>query len=143
MKYKQNQLLLVMVLKNVKIPNKESFNLKVLLQNYKNYNLPISMNPNDYRRIIIQNKLNYVIQNNQEETINLTKFDTYNEVEFLKSGISLIKYKDIFINDDKFLREIDNKSFLFEKGIEILFQSKMKSKFINKLKNLKIQLINL
>lgn len=49
------------------------------------------MNPMDYGRIIIQQGLNYIIQN-ENVTINFNKFENYNQVEFFKKGISLIKF---------------------------------------------------
>jgi len=85
------------------------------------------MNPIDYGRLIIQNKIdsgiNYIIQNDTEQTINFNKFDNYNEVEFFKSGISLIKFKDIFLSNLKFMRIIDNKKYYFENGDQIIFTS--------------------
>ena len=124
-----------------KIENKDNLNKKVLLHNYKSFNIPISMEPNDYGRIIIQNELNYIIHDNQGQTINLNKFEGYNEVEIFKSGISLVKFKDIFINKNRFLREIDNKKFYFENGNQILFTNEIKTKFISKLQKTK-NLIN-
>src|SRR5882757_5920543 len=94
--------------KNMIIQNKDTLNDNVTFQKYKNNNLPISMNPIDYGRLIIKNKIesviNYIIQY-KDLTIN------YNQVEFFKSGISLIKFKDILINKSKFMRIIDNKKF--------------------------------
>lgn len=109
--------------KSGKIPNKDNLISNVKFQNYKNYKLPISMDPIDYGRLIIQNKINadtnYIIQNENEQTINFSKFDNHNEVEFFKSGISLIKFTDIFINKLQFMRKIDNKTFYFENGNQI------------------------
>jgi hypothetical protein len=111
-------------------------------QKYNNNILPISMNPIDYGRIIIQNPLslgvNYIIQNDNGLTINFNNFEKFNEVEFFKNGISLIKFTDNFINKSRFIREIDNKKFLFENGKEILFTNKLKTKFISKISKDKI-----
>jgi len=100
--------------KNMIIQNKDTLNDNVTFQKYKNNNLPISMNPIDYGRLILKNKIesviNYIIQY-KDLTINFNQFDNYNEVEFFKSGISLIKFKDILINKSKFMRIIDNKKF--------------------------------
>lgn len=113
-------------------PSKEIVNTELKLQNFKNTNLPISMNPNDYGTIIIQNELNYIIQDNQGQTINLSKYDDHNEVEFFRNGVSLIKFTDTFISKNKFMRIIDNKKYWFENNKEILFTSEMKTKFISK-----------
>lgn len=70
------------------VQNKDIFKNNFDSQNYKNKNLPILMNPIDYGRIMIQNKLekgiNYIIQNENGLTINFNKFENYNDVEFLK-----------------------------------------------------------
>ena len=91
--------------KKGKITNKENLGFEGSFQIYKNNNLPISMNPMDYGRLIIQNKtelsINYIIQNDEGLTIIFNKFDKYNEIEFFKSGISLIKFTDLFINKIK------------------------------------------
>jgi hypothetical protein len=122
--------------KDGNITNKDNLNYNVTFQNYKNNNLPISMNPLDYGRLIFQNKIdsgiNYIIKNDKGETITFNKFDLYNEVEFFKSGISLVKFKDVFINENKFMRIIDNKKYYFENNKEILFLSEIKTKFISK-----------
>jgi len=121
--------------KNMIIQNKDTLNDNVTFQKYKNNNLPISMNPIDYGRLILKNKIesviNYIIQY-KDLTINFNQFDNYNEVEFFKSGISLIKFKDILINKSKFMRIIDNKKFWFENRAQVLFTSEIKSKFISK-----------
>jgi hypothetical protein len=122
--------------KDGKIDNKENLNFTGSIQNFKNINLPISMNPIDFGRLINQNKIDsciiYSLQNDNGQTIIFNKFEKYNEIEFFKSGISLVKFKDIFINENKFMRIIDNKTFYFENGIQILFTSEIKSKFISK-----------
>lgn len=123
--------------KNEKIKNKQNLNKVQSLQKYKNLNLPISMDPLDYGRIINENILDdvniYIIQNEINQAITLNKFEKYNEVEFFKSGISLIKFKDEFINENKFIRIINNKKYYFEDNKQILFKSEMKTKFIRKL----------
>jgi hypothetical protein len=123
--------------KKGKIPNKDNIIINVNFQNYKNNNLPISMNPMDYGRLIIQNKIesgiNYIIQNNKGLTINFNKFENYNEVEFFKAGISLIKFTDFLIDKSKFFRKIENNKYYFENRVQILFTSEIKTKFITKL----------
>jgi hypothetical protein len=121
--------------KKGKIENKDNSNINVNYQNYKNNNLPISMNPIDFGRIIIKNKSDtgiiYIIQN-KDLTIEFNQLEKYNKVEFFKSGISLTKFTDIFINKNSFLREIDNKKFWFDNGKQVLFTSEIKTKFISK-----------
>jgi hypothetical protein len=123
--------------KKGKINNKESITInKVNLQNYKDNNLPISMNPMNYGRLIsensLENKILYILHNDKGQTITFNKFDNFNEVEFFKAGIAMVKFKDIFINENKFMRIIDNKKFYFENEKQILFQTEMKTEFIAK-----------
>lgn len=123
------------------IPNKDTLNINVPIQNYNNNNLPISMNYLDFGWIIIQNKIesgiNYVIQNEKGLTINFNQFEKYNEIEIFKSGISIIKFTDILINKQSFLRKIENKQYFFENGSQILFTKEIKTKFISKLEKTK------
>jgi hypothetical protein len=122
--------------KSGKTQNKETFVLNIPFQSYKDYKLPISMNSSDYGRLINQNNRDnsivYILQNEQGQVITFNKFDKYNEVEFFRLGISLVKFKDVFINENKFMRIIDNKKIYFENGEEILFENNMKTKFIEK-----------
>lgn len=123
--------------KNGKIKNKDNFSVDIPLQNYKSIDLPISMNPIDYGRLIIKTKIesgvSYIIQNNKDQTINFKQFDNYNEIEFFKSGISLVKFIDTFMNNSKFMRKLDNKTYYFENNKQILSTSELKTKFIPKL----------
>jgi hypothetical protein len=114
--------------KKGQIESKENLSYEGSVQKYKNNNLPTSMNPMDFGRIVdkynIENGIAYILQNEKEQTITFKNFETFNQVEFFKSGISLVKFKDIFINKNKFMREIDNKSFTFILGKEVLFENK-------------------
>jgi len=93
------------------------------------------MNPSDFgilvNQFIIENGITYILQN-ENLTITLIKYDKNNQVEFFKSGISLVKFKDELISENKFMRILDNKKFYFENGEQILLSSEIKSKFISK-----------
>jgi hypothetical protein len=122
--------------KQGKVANKENFVLNVTFQNYKNFNLPVSMNPNDYGRVIIKNELknsiNYILQNEKGQTINFNQFEKHNEVEFFNRGISLIKFVDSIFTTNKFIRVLDDKKYIFENGAQVLFTKLIKTKFIAK-----------
>jgi hypothetical protein len=129
--------------KDGKIPSKDVIKSNINFIKINKVNLPISMNPMDYGRLITKINLDesilYSLHNEKGETVNLNKFDKFNEVEFFKAGISLIKFKDVFINENKFLRIINNKKYYFEKGEQILFMEEVKTDYIkkiNKSKNL-------
>src|SRR5258708_4990497 len=72
---------------------------------------------------------------NKEQRLNN---NDYNLIEFFKSGTSLIKFKDeLMMNDNKFIRIIDNKKYYFENGEQFLLTSELKTKFISKTKKSK------
>jgi hypothetical protein len=106
-------------------------------QSYKNNNIPISYNPLDYGKLIsefkFENYTQYVLQTKDNFIINFLKFEDYNEVEVISSGDIIIKFKDEFISENKFMRFLDNKKYYFENNKEILFMKEMKTKFISKL----------
>jgi hypothetical protein len=108
--------------KNEKIEDKVNLIKQVNFQNYKNYNLPISMDPLDYNVLSTQKGISYIFR----------QFEKYNEVEIIIDGISVIKYIDHFINEKAFIRKIGNKTFYFENGVQTLFKADIKTKFISK-----------
>jgi hypothetical protein len=123
--------------KDVKIKNKENISTNINYINLNNINLAISMNPLDFGRLIIKKDNYYILQNDHNQTINLTKLEGYNEVEFFKNGISLNKFTDEFISEKRFVRILDNKKYYFENGNQILFTKEIKTKFISKTKKTK------
>ena len=58
------------------------------MQTYKNIKLPISMNPDSYGRLIKRvkfwNSEMFILQNELGQSITIQKYESYNEVEFLK-----------------------------------------------------------
>jgi DNA polymerase type B, organellar and viral len=118
------------------IPNKNNLNQDVKSVIINNINLPISLNPIDFgilsKTIDIENGQLFILQNNKGETVMFSKFNNYNEIEYLKNGISLIRFKDEIISENKFVRIIDNKKYYFENNQQILFTKEMKTKFISK-----------
>jgi hypothetical protein len=122
--------------KKGKIPDKDSLNLNVNSVIINDIKLPISLNPKDFgklsRTIEIDNGQLFILQNNKGEIIMFSKFNNYNEIEFLKNGNSLIKFKDEIVSKDKFIRIIDNKNYYFENGEQFVITKEMKTKFIAK-----------
>jgi hypothetical protein len=118
------------------IKNKSSLILNIPSLLHKNLNLPISMNPSDYGRLVnikyLENSEFYTIHNDKGQTISFEKFENYNEVEISKAGISLVKFKDVLSNENNFTRTIDNKKFYFENNQQILSTTEIKTDFIAK-----------
>jgi DNA polymerase type B, organellar and viral len=112
-----------------------------IFQNYKNHNLPISVNPMDYgiliNKIILKDSTVYFLQNNNGIAVTFRKFEDHNLVEFFKDGTKLVNFRDEFISENKFIRILDNKKYYFENKKEILFTKEIKTKFISKLKTTK------
>jgi len=118
------------------IPNKDNINLNIKSMIIKDIKLPISLNPINFGRLSktlnIENGQLFILQNNNGETIMFSKFNEHNEIEYLKNGISLIKFKDEIVSENKFVRIIDNKNYYFENGEQFAMTKEMKSKFISK-----------
>src|SRR6266849_1863557 len=74
---------------------------------------------------------------NKDETIMFSKFNSYNEVEILKDGILLLKFKDEILSENRFIRIIENKKYYFEDGQQYLYVNDLKGKFIAKTKKSK------
>jgi hypothetical protein len=118
------------------IPNKDNINLNIKSMIIKDIKLPISLNPINFGRLSktlnIENGQLFILQNNNGETIMFSKFNEHNEIEYLKNGISLIKFKDEIVSENKFVRIIDNKNYYFENGEQFAMTKEMKTKFISK-----------
>jgi hypothetical protein len=85
----------------------------------------------------LENSINYILQNEKGQTIELNKFENHNEVEFFKLGISLVKFKDEITSENTFVRILENKKYYFENGEQVLFMKKIKTDFIDKTKKAK------
>jgi hemerythrin len=118
------------------IPNKMNLNIKYFL--IHNMELPISLNPTDFgiisKIIDIPNGKLFIVSNDKGQIIMINKFNKYNEVEYLLNGKSVIKFRDEFISENKFMRLIDNKKFYFEDNKQILFRKEVKTNFIKQTK---------
>jgi len=79
----------------------------------------------------------FIIQNELGQTITLEQFENYNLVTIASKGTILIKFKDDFINNNEFIRIIDNKKYYFKDNLQVLFMKELKTKFISKTKNVK------
>ena len=136
--------------KNEKLSEKETINFKVNFQKYENNKLVISYNPLDYGKLILKNEFKdytqFILQTRENLVVKINKFEEYNEVELVLGGESILKFRDDWISENKFIRTLDNKKFYFENNKEILFTKEIKTKFILKqstIKNLTNKFITL
>jgi hypothetical protein len=123
--------------KDCKIANKEEINLDINSIVHNELNLPISLNPMDYgkflKTITIENGKLFVVQNSKGQIIMFSKFEEFNEIEYLNNGKSLTKFKDEVTSKNTFVRILDNKKYYFENKDQILFTKDIKTKFISKI----------
>jgi hypothetical protein len=138
--YKENQieaLIFSYGFKNGKAENKYAIPFTGSYQYYGKSQLPISMNPLDFGKIVDKIKSEYstiyIIHNDKGETITFTIFKDLNEIKISKSGNTLLTFKDVK-SDSGFMRLIDNNKFYFKNGEQILFTNKIKTNFISKTK---------
>jgi hypothetical protein len=83
-------------------------------QNYKHYKLPITMNPLEYGKLIIQLGKNFIVQINRTNIALINKNDELNKVKLFKEGDLMFEYTDIIINESTFERHLLNKKFTFK-----------------------------
>jgi DNA polymerase type B, organellar and viral len=123
--------------KDGKIANKEEINLDINSIVHNELKLPISLNPMDYgkflKTITIENGKLFVVQNSKGQIIMFSKFEEFNEIEYLNNGKSLTKFKDEVTSKNTFVRILDNKKYYFENKDQILFTKDIKTKFISKI----------
>lgn len=123
-------------------PLKDIINKDLKFHGYNDINIPISMNPLDFGKLVREIKFDnysvYILQTKNNLLINFLKHENFNEVEIVLSGDILVKFKDESISENRFVRVIDNKKYYFQNNQEILFLKTLKSKFISKLTPSKI-----
>jgi hypothetical protein len=91
-------------------------------QNYKHYKLPITLNPLDYGKLIINIGKQFVIQVNRTNIALITQYDELNHIKLFKEGDFIFEYKDVKTNDDIFIRSLNNKKFTFKNHILTLVE---------------------
>jgi hypothetical protein len=114
-------------------PIKETFNVELKFHHYKDYKLPITMNPLEYGKLIKQVNNIFFVQINESKLAIITQYNDYNEVEILSGGDVIVKFKDEFITDNKIVRSLDNKTYFFINNKEVLYTKELKTKFISRL----------
>jgi hypothetical protein len=106
-------------------------------QSYGKSQLPISMDPLDFGKVVDKIKLEYntiyIIHTEKGESITFIEFKDHNEIKISKSGDILLTFKDMKL-DSGFMRIIDYNKFYFENGEQILFTKDINTGFISKTK---------
>jgi hypothetical protein len=85
-------------------------------QNFKHFKLPVTTNPLDYGKLIIlieELKL-YVVQVNRTSVALINEYDDFNKIKIFYEGDFKFEYTDHKINENEFIRSLDNKKFTFK-----------------------------
>jgi hypothetical protein len=98
--------------------------MKLNYQNYKHYKLPITMNPLEYGKLIYQNINTYVICFNRLNIALIIQNDLNNHVKIYREGNFVFEYNDHKIDDNSFVRSIENVKFTFKNNKLISINSK-------------------
>lgn len=106
----------------------------IAYQNYYHHKLPITMNPLKYGFLIRKQDNVYTVQINDTNVAIILELNGYNEVELYKKGILTYKYKDIYVDDNSFIRDFGNKKFHFINSEIKLLTVEKPVKFITSLK---------
>jgi hypothetical protein len=101
---------------------------------YYNKKIPIAYKPQDYGTVISQKENRFTIAIDKKTFIILEQFDNYNLIEYYKNGKLLYEWKDIYLNENTFTRELGKNIYTFEDNVLILQQVNKPVKFIKKIK---------
>jgi hypothetical protein len=108
------------------------------VQKYYNNKLPIAFNPIDYGQVLIHNNNLYIIKIDKKTLVIIKQFNDetgkYNLVDFFKNNSLLYTWKDTYLNENKFIREIGKSVYTIEDNEIILHKVVKPVKFINNIK---------
>jgi hypothetical protein len=100
-------------------------------QFFNHHKLPVTMNPLEYGKLLEQIDNKYTIQVNKTNVAIITQFNQINEVKFHKEGDLIYTYKDHKIDENTFVRSLDNNKFVFKDNELVLSEINKYVKFIN------------
>ena len=92
----------------------KTINTKIQYHNYQHHKLPITMNPLEYGDLIYQMDNKYIIQINKTNVVLITTFNRINDIKLFREGLLVFEYKDHKLNDNTFIRSLNNKKFTFK-----------------------------
>jgi hypothetical protein len=125
------------IIKKGKAKDKITFdNTDLRYQYSQGYKLPITMNPLEYGKLIEQVDNKFTVQVNKTDIAIIRQFENKNEVKFFREGDLFYEYKDNKIDDNTFVRSLENKKFTFKNNELVLTEINKYVKFIETLKSL-------
>lgn len=83
-------------------------------QNYNHYKFPITMNPLNYGKLIIQIGSLFIIQVNKTNIALITEYDNLNHIKLFREGDLEFEYRDHKTSENQFVRTINNNKYLFK-----------------------------
>jgi len=104
-------------------------------QNYSHYKLPITMDPLKYGKLILNIEKLFIVQVNKTNVAIINQHKELNSIKLFKEGDLIFEYKDIKINDNSFIRDLENKNFTFKNNVLIEFSTKTLMNRLNLLFN--------
>lgn len=102
-------------------------------QNFHYHKLPITMNPLEYGNLIRKIGNIFIIQINKTNIVDITQYEDKNEVKFFRESKEIYTYTDHKIDENTFVRYIENKQYTYKNNELILLTIDKSTKFIKPL----------
>ena len=113
--------------------SEKSIRAKTQFHNYQHHNLPITMNPLEYGKLMRRFDSEYWIQISENKSAIIVVNENQNEVKFFRSGNLLYQWIDKFIDKVTFSRLLGKKEFVFKNNELLLYKQSKPVKFISSL----------
>jgi hypothetical protein len=88
--------------------------INIKYQNHNHYKLPITMNPLNYGKLIIQIKNLFIIQVNKTNIALITEYNELNHIKLFREGDFVLEYKDLKTSENLFVRTLNNNRYTFK-----------------------------
>jgi tRNA 2-selenouridine synthase SelU len=83
-------------------------------QNYLHYKLPITIDPLKFGKLLDQTNDKFIMLLTTKNVAVIKQCNKENFIRILKNGDLVLEFKDKFINENSFIRTIQDTSFTFE-----------------------------
>lgn len=83
-------------------------------QIYSYYKLPITIEPLKYGKLLDQTNNKFIIQLTTKNVAVINHYEKENFVRIFKNGDLVLEFRDKFINENSFIRTLNDTKFLFD-----------------------------
>jgi|HubBroStandDraft_1064217.scaffolds.fasta_scaffold09584_3 hypothetical protein len=83
-------------------------------QIYSHYKLPITTDPLKFGKLLDQTNNKFIIQLTTKNVAVINHYEKENFVRIFKNGDLVLEFRDKFINENSFIRTLNDTKFLFE-----------------------------